>query len=174
MPIINLKQDALLFRKFLDEKVDELSAKTISAIEVGYDGDQGGWIFIHGDSRKEHERDGEWTAEVGEDNTLDMSHWIEAIEERFEGQSVSLTKIDDTTIELPPIDLDADEDEDDDSDDPLPAAIGEMIQKVLLGAKEDGLFKHLTSKREVQLDIEDFNGAWGWPTYEELGKINLA
>jgi hypothetical protein len=35
-------------------------------------------------------------------------------------------------------------------------------------------FKPLKSYGDVQLDIEDFNGGWGWPEYDDLGKKNLA
>jgi hypothetical protein len=37
-----------------------------------------------------------------------------------------------------------------------------------------GVFSQLKPFGSVQLDIEDFNGGWGWPEYDDLGKTNLA
>jgi hypothetical protein len=37
-----------------------------------------------------------------------------------------------------------------------------------------GVFSQLKPFGSVQLDIEDFNGGWGWPEYDDLGKTNFA
>ena len=95
------------------------------------------------------------------------------IESSFEGESFTVIKIDGTQLVVPALDEDAEE-QDDDADDPFVVAIGEMILDVLMNAKSDGVFKTLTAFGTVQLDIEDFNGGWGWPEYDDLGKTNLA
>ena len=70
--------------------------------------------------------------------------------------------------------IDDDEGEEACEGDCFTTAVGEMIFDVLMRAKDDGVFAPLTAQGQVQLDIEDFYGGWGWPKYEELGVTNLA
>jgi hypothetical protein len=49
-----------------------------------------------------------------------------------------------------------------------------MIYAVLMAAKKDGMFVALSKFGAVQLDVEEFNGGWAWPEYDELGKTNWA
>jgi hypothetical protein len=171
MPEINLLQDAQIFRAALERKVAEFQADTLSAIEVGYDCDDQGWIYIHADRRPVHEADGDWTIEMEEEEIVAMEHWIEAREARYEGEVLSVRKIDGTAVALSALDDDELEHEENDE---LPAAIGEMIRSVLFEAKADGLLKPLTEKGPVQLGVEEYNGAWSWPRQEEQGSANLA
>ena len=171
MPEINLLQDAQTFRAALEQKVAELHSETLSAIEVGYDCDEEGWIYIHADRRPVHEADGDWTVEMDEDQVLSMEHWIDAQDARFEGEPVSLRKVDGSAVALSALD---DDELERDEEDPMPAAIGEMIRSVLFQAKADGVFKPLTDKGPLQLAVEECNGAWAWPEEEEQGTANLA
>jgi len=176
MRTIDLRKDAKVFRRELESSVKSLTTAkpaSLSALEIGYSCDQSGWIFIHADERPTHERDGQWTTSIDEDRCIDCGHWIEAIESSFEGEAFTVIKIDGTQLVVPALDEDAEE-ESEDGDDPFTVAIGEMILAVLLKAKSDGVFKPLKSYGDVQLDIEDFNGGWGWPEYDGLGKTNLA
>lgn len=165
MQTIDLREDAKVFRRELETFVQSIVAvkpASLSALEIGYSCDQSGWIFVHADERPHHERDGQWTTSIDDDRCIDFGHWIEAIESSFEGEAFAVIKIDATKFVVPQ-----------DGDD-LTSAIGEMILDVLLTAKSDGVFKPLKSYGDVQLDIEDFNGGWGWPEYDDLGKTNLA
>jgi hypothetical protein len=176
MRTIDLRDDAKVFRRELESNVKTIAAAkpaSLSALEIGYSCDQSGWIFIHADERPKHERDGQWTTSIDEDRCIDFGHWIEAIESSFEGESFTVIKIDGTQFVVPALDEDTEE-ESEDGDDPFTVAIGEMILDVLLKAKSDGVFKPFKSYGDVQLDIEDFNGGWGWPEYDDLGKTNLA
>ncbi len=175
MQTIDLREDAKVFLHELESKVQLIVAAkpaSLSALEIGYSCDQAGWIFIHADERSQHERDGQWTTRIDEDQYIDFGHWIEAIEAGFEGEAFNVIRIDGTQFVVPALDEDADE-QNVDTDDPLTAAIGEMILAVLMDAKSDGVFKPFKSYGDVQLDIEDFNGGWGWPEYDDLGKTNL-
>lgn len=55
-----------------------------------------------------------------------------------------------------------------------PGEAGQFILKIIQSARADGVFSPLKQYGPVQLDIEDFDGSWAWPAYEELGKSNLA
>ena len=175
MQTIDLREDAKAFRRELESNVQSIVAAkpaSLSALEIGYSCDQSGWIFIHADERPQHERDGQWTTKIDEDRSIDFGHWIDAIESGLEGEAFTVIKIDGTSFVVPAFDEDAEEQ--DDADDPFTVAIGEMILAVLLDAKSDGVFTPLKPYGDVQLDIEDFNGGWGWPEYDDLGKTNLA
>jgi hypothetical protein len=182
MRTIDLQKDGKRFREELEAKVASLAAnpnssQPISALEIGYDCNQGGWIFIHDDRRSPHERDGEWTLKIDDDNVIDYSYWAVAIEASFEGEDISVIKFDGSKFVIPATDLDSEDDEiyDEETDvGSLPVAIGEMIHGVLMLAKADECFAELGEPGTIQLDIEDFNGEWGWPAYEELGVTNLA
>lgn len=176
MQTIDLREDAKVFRRELESNVKSIVAAkpaSLSALEIGYSCDQSGWIFIHADERPQHERDGQWTIKIDEDRCIDFGHWIEAIESSFEGEAFTVIKIDGTQFVVPALDEDTEE-QSEDADDPFTAAIGEMILAVLMNAKSDGMFTPLKTFGDVQLDIEDFNGGWGWPEYDDLGKTNLA
>jgi len=178
MRTIDLRKDAEIFRRELETAVNGIVGDNpahLSALEIGYSCDQSGWIFLHADKRQQHERDGQWTTNIDEDKCVEFDHWIEAVESRFEGENFTVVKTDGSKFEVPAFDLDAEvEDYDDDEEeDPFVAAIGEMILHVLTQAKADEIFKPLQALGSVQLDIEDFNGGWAWPEYDDLGKTNL-
>ncbi|MBU6303195.1 MAG: hypothetical protein KGS60_16730 [Verrucomicrobia bacterium] len=160
MPEINLLQDAKTFRAALEQRVAEFQSETLSAIEVGYDCDDRGWIYIHADRRAVHEADGDWTIEMDEDDVVPMEHWVTAREARYEGEPLSVKRVDGSAVALSA--LDDDEMEHEEADD-LPAAIGEMIRSVLFEAQADGLFKPLTDRGPLSLGVEEYSGAWSWP-----------
>ncbi|QDU40319.1 hypothetical protein Mal4_46750 [Maioricimonas rarisocia] len=176
MKTIDFRKDAKRFRHELEEAVKSLSklGEPISALEFGYDCDQGGWIFIHADCRETHNRDGEWTRAIDDRDTIDMIHWINAVEANFEGEEIELIRVDGTRLVIPAFDEEADVEEDDDDAGPVNTAVGEMILHVVMEAKADGLFAALGEPGTIQLDIEDFNGGWAWPEFDELGRTNLA
>ena len=173
MQTVDLREDANTFRQELEAAIESIVASKpscLSAIEIGYSCDQSGWIFIHPDERPAHQRDGEWTTSIEDEKLIKYDHWIEAIEASFEGKAFTVIKYDGSKFEVA---FDEDEPEQD-SEDPFVKAVGEMILEVLRAAKVDGVFSQLKPFGSVQLDIEDFNGGWGWPEYDDLGKTNFA
>ncbi len=179
MQKIDLRKDAATFRSELQSTVEALSKsltkqKPISALEFGYDCDQGGWIFIHADFRPIHQRDGEWTLAIEESNIIEMDHWTDALNARFEGEDLEVTDFKGNQFVIPAYQEDEHEEDDEDEPDQLTVAIGEMLLAVVTDEKSKGLFSKLKQGGELQLDFEDFNGEWGWPEFDELGKTNLA
>lgn len=173
MQTVDLRQDAKVFRRELEAAIESIVASNppcLSAIEIGYSCDQLGWIFIHPDERPEHDRDEEWSTWIVEDKCIKYDHWIEAIEANFQGESFTVIKHDGSRFEV----AYAEEESDWESEDPFVQAVGEMILDVLKVAKVDGVFSQLERFGPVQLDIEDFNGGWAWPEYDDLGTSNLA
>lgn len=173
---IDLREDALRFRDELERVVSSLaeSKVVLSALEFGYDCDQGGWILIHGDRREKHHRDGEWTRYIDDESMLPMSHWTQALDSNFEGEEIELISVDGTTRVLPAFDPSPGSSNDDDAL-AIAVAVGEMIYAVVMQAKSEGLFVALSGPLNgIQLDFEDFNGGWAWPDLDGLGIANLA
>jgi hypothetical protein len=55
----------------------------------------------------------------------------------------------------------------------LAIPLGELITAVLLKARSEGVFTSLPKASGCMLCVEHHEGAYGWPGYEALGKINL-
>jgi hypothetical protein len=52
--------------------------------------------------------------------------------------------------------------------------LGDLLKSVLLRARSDGVFAHLPRSPQCELGVEEHDGNYGWPAYEERGKENLA
>jgi hypothetical protein len=165
---LDLRKDAKAFRKLLAERVDAYAKKVkrspnlppVSAIEVGYQFDQAGWIYLHFDVRPKHDRDGQWTLFKQKD-LFPRPDWYKAVEALSDGKPPTIILTDGTRR---PGKL---------SEKAFAAMFGKMIKDVLLQAKKEGLFAPLPCHNRCQIDIEEFNGNWAWPAYDKLGKTNL-
>ena len=62
----------------------------------------------------------------------------------------------------------------DDPDNLICPIIGEALKKVLLTARADGAFEKLPKQPKCELAVENIEGFYGWPHYEDRGKENLA
>jgi hypothetical protein len=51
--------------------------------------------------------------------------------------------------------------------------VGEALKHVLLTARDQGVFQPLPKADKCQLGVENFDGFYGWPAYEERGRENL-
>lgn len=52
--------------------------------------------------------------------------------------------------------------------------IGNLIKTTLLKLRGEGAFGSLNKHDDCELGIEEINGLFGWPNYEDRGKENLA
>jgi hypothetical protein len=50
---------------------------------------------------------------------------------------------------------------------------GEMLKAVLLKVREDGIFGSLVKTKECHLGVEEHDGRYAWPIYEDRGKEDL-
>lgn len=78
MPKIKPNEDAVAIRRYLESRVKEIAAagEGLSAIEIGYEVNQAGWVFVNADRREQHERDGEWTSGLDDSELLELAHWV--------------------------------------------------------------------------------------------------
>lgn len=163
--MIDLREDATVVRRVLEQRVSEFLSgssdanKPLSAIEIGYCNVQAGWFFVNFDQRDKHDRDGNWTIRINDET--EMPRWLEFTERSLESDSAQILTL-----------LNGNQVEAWDSDD-LAREIGTMLVSVVQQAGRDGVFKGLPVSETCQLDVEDFEGQWAWPEYEELGTVNL-
>jgi hypothetical protein len=161
---VRFLNDLPALRDHIAERVRTQSQvhKPISAIEVGFQLSQSGLVLLHFDTRKKHTRDGSWTLALG-GPTLALPHWQAAYEDAGE---------DGISFVLPTGErhgLDAGEDEE-----TVVGVFGEALRAITLDALAAGMFASLKLKDDCQLDLEEFDGLWAWPSdYEDVGRTNI-
>ena len=131
----------------------------VKMVEVGFEYAQAGWLVVVFDTRPDAEPDGEWTALI-EGNELERPKWLAAGEINIDAP-IALVRLDGSEVQLPP-------------GTELAEILGEMIKGVVLKARADGVFAGLPKAPGCELGIEHFEGAYGWPNYEQRGQENLA
>ena len=162
---IDLRTERAAIQKYLETRINEFDAQTnygpgegttITAMDLGFEFSQGGWVALIFDTRDDAEPDGQWTTFLDEENLFySATDWPALADAMFEGESVEVTFVDGTTKSI--------------SDDweELIVAIGEMLKDLLLEAKSSGLFKKLPKAPKCYIGVEDFEGNYGWPQYEQ-------
>jgi hypothetical protein len=53
------------------------------------------------------------------------------------------------------------------------ALFGDLLKSVLLKARADGILKSLPTAKECHMGVEELDGRYGWPNYEDRGKNDL-
>jgi len=129
--------------------------ETVSSIEVAYDFSQGGWVTVVFDTRPEVEPDGEWTLFLDEEQLEYRDHWPACAEALFEGGEVTVILRDGQQRTLS-----GDGDE-------LGELLGITLKEALLDAKTSGVFDSLPRSPACYLGVEDLQGSYGWPAYED-------
>jgi hypothetical protein len=141
----------------------------ISQIELGYQCDQAGWVALVFDTRPKAEPDGHWQSYIAA-NIFERPHWQEAFE-LLETKAVDFVLLDGSKHNIPPYGEDG-ENEDYDEEEHV-AIFGELLKSVLLKARAEGLFDLLPKATECHLGVEEHDGRYGWPHYEDRGKEDL-
>lgn len=52
--------------------------------------------------------------------------------------------------------------------------LGNLIRRIVFELKDSGTFKALNKHENCEIGIEEMNGFYGWPNYEDRGKENIA
>lgn len=132
----------------------------ITRIDVGYGFEKSGWVALIFDTRPDPEPDGEWNEHI-DGNDLERPRWL-AAHEANDDKPVRLILPDGTERELPPGSCDA-----------FATVFGDLLKGVLLKARADGVFAGLPKAPRCELGVEEQEGGYGWPAYEERGQDNL-
>ena len=167
---LDLRQDLAEVLAYVADRVRSFKAskndgpgkgKSVKRIDVGYQCDQAGWVALIFDTRPDAEPDGEWNSHI-EGNTLDRPDWLAAFES-LEGAPLVVVLPDGKERKLRK-----------GSFEKLTTIFGELLKEVLLKAKADGVLAGLQKAPGCELGVEEHDGAFGWPVYEERGQENLA
>lgn len=171
--MIDLRDDALAVRRMLEKAVrryaplraQRRSAKRyllLTRIDMIYslgDTQASPWISLCLDTSAD--------AEPGDDYThanfamLKRKHWLPAVKAVCEGRKADLVATDGKSQKV--------------GDAALGRAIGKFLVASLLAAREDGVFSSLPLAKRCMLGVEDpTTGEFGWPSYKDRGKDNLA
>jgi len=161
---IDFRDDIPLIRKHLAGRVKSQAVveDPVSAIVIGFQLNQAGLILVHFDTRPKHGRDGTWTLAM-DGPTLKMPRWRRAYE-AAERHGVSFILPDGNAKDIAPGAEDA----------KVAGVFGKVLLASIKDALASGTFKPLKLRKNCQLDIEEFDNVWAWPTkYEDLGKTNI-
>ena len=165
--LIDIRKDLPDFRAYLIERTQaHPGPDPVSRIQFGFEFGQTNYVVLVMDTRPDAEPDGQWTNEV---------------DSMFDNKTVLLRPQWPIWSHLPKdervrfVDLSGKEiDVMDDPDEIICGVIGDALKQVLLSARADGLFKTLPKQSRCEMAVENIEGYYGWPKYEDRGRENLA
>ena len=172
---LDLQKDAQRIRRFIEKRVRDYpvyvnlgpgnDADPISLITLGYYLEQTGYFALVFDTRSDADNDGQWTLHIeNEVNVLPFPKWCAAFEKLCDGGQVDVT--------LPNGEIRTLDNSDD--NDTVAQMFGEIIRETMLSLREAGRFDKLPLSPNAFFSIEEFDGHWGWPSYEKrktLGRL---
>ncbi len=131
------------------------SYDNVSLITFGFSFEHSGWYALVFDTRPNASPDGEWQSYI-EGNCFNDQLWcLDDVEE------LSITHYK-KNWRLPDEDFD---------DDYFAYLFGELLKDVLIFARENNLFSGISLAKNCVMNVEEHEGRYGWPNYEERFKI---
>lgn len=169
--MIDLRKDALDLRRMLEDAVRKYAARhadrtkrfpPVTRIDLTFslgDSHSEPWISLCLDSQVGTKPGGGYTH--ADFATLTRKAWLPAVQTVCDGRKAELVTIEGERQKL--------------NNSGLIRAIGSFLVASLLSAREDGVLAALPLADHCELGVEDpTTGAFGWPTYKDRGKENLA
>lgn len=170
LTVIDMREEVPELMDYVRRRVGEhvanaarLGLPPVKMIEFGFELGQANWVALVFDTRPDAEPDGEWSSEI-DDILLERPKWPiwHKLRKNDRVQFVDLSgKTVDATEEL------------EDPDETLCGIVGEALKHVLLTARDQGVFANLPKAERCELGVENLEGYYGWPDYEDRGKENL-
>jgi ankyrin repeat protein len=165
---VDLRRDAKKIRDYITKRVREQIKQSpdapVTRIDFGFDYSHSGYVALHFDTRPNAEPGDEWMQGIDEIE-LKMPQWNKAAEAL--GEKAVHFLLPDGSKRTVPVD------DNQFNDEAYAALLGEMLKGLLLSARADGVFEKLPRAERCELGIEDFEGHYGWPHYEDRRKENL-
>jgi hypothetical protein len=143
------------------EKTKDESLPPVGMIDFGFEFGQSNWVALAFDTRPNAEPDGEWTRDIDQ-FLLERPNWP-IWPDLPEDSQVYFIDLHGEKIDVM-----------DDPDEIICSIVGEMLKHVLLTAREQGVFANLVRTDKCELGVENIEGFYGWPIYEDRGKENMA
>jgi hypothetical protein len=129
--------------------------KSVTMIDFGFQCDQDGWVCLVFDTRPDAEPDGEWNSYI-EETLFPRPHW-----QQMGALDITLINGKNQKLVMPT------------QYQKYANILGDLLKSVFLKARADGVFKALPTAEECHMGVEEHDGAYGWPQYEDRGKEDL-
>lgn len=169
----DFRPDAMALLSYIEQRVTQFdpddndapgeNGNGISLVQVGFEHEQSGYVALVFDTRPDAEPDGEWTMHIeSERNWIQFPRWGEVTMESFDkvhgGQAdaakIEFLTFDGSTTQFDPTRGNAYD---------YAAIFGDLIKKVVLAARDTGIFAKLPVTGDCQIVIEMINGLFIWP-----------
>jgi len=133
----------------------------VRMIEFGFEFGQANWLALVFDTRENAEPDGEWSRLLTKKVLLSRPKWPiwHKLDDEarvyfvdLHGKKINVTSNPDKLV---------------------CTIIGEALKHVLLRSRREGVFKPVARAPRCELGVENLEGFYGWPRYEDRGKENL-
>jgi hypothetical protein len=137
------------------------SAEPVRIIQFGFEFGQANWVALAFDTRPDAEPDGEWSDGV-ERFLMERPKWP-IWHELPDDAQVYFIDLKGKQIDVMPS-----------PDELICGIVGDALKHVLLTAREQGVFTPLPKADRCELGVENLEGHYGWPAYDDRGRENLA
>ena len=165
--MVDLRRDARKVEEYVRNQVAKWRKKAATAavkrIQLGFGYGDSNFVSLHFDTRANSAPDGEWAKHIQE-NELEMPQWNKILQ-AWGDKPLRLIFPNGTERHVA--------ESDNCNDEALAALFGEMLKEVLLSARAAGAFEKLRKAEHCELGVEELEGNYGWPRYEDRGKETL-
>ena len=165
--VIDIRKDVPDLMTYVEQRVEHQLTKarsrnkTVKMIDFGFEFGQANWVALTFDTRENAAPDGEWTMHI-RSVMFRRRNW--PIWHRLaRNQAVHFVDLSGAEIDVM-----------EDPDTLVCGIIGEALKYVLLTARDRGVFEPLPKSDRCELGVENLEGFFGWPVYEDRWKDNLA
>ncbi|MGC1275915.1 MAG: hypothetical protein WBC44_19590 [Planctomycetaceae bacterium] len=172
---LDLQKDERKFRRFVEKRLRDYpvyenlgpgnDADPIALMTVGYSFEQSGYAALVLDTRPDADHDGQWTLHIeNETNVLPFPKWCAAFETLCDGGTVDVVLPDGRPRTL----------DDSDDNESVAALFGETLRDAMQALNREGKFAGLPRTPGAFFIVEEFNGQYGWPDYDDrksLGRL---
>jgi hypothetical protein len=167
--IIDIRDDVPDFLQYIKRRVKQQVAASrrrkrpqrVSRIDFGFEFGQGNELWLVFDTRIDAEPDGEWTLQLDKVAPLKRPKWPiwHKLPDKEEVFFIDLKGVKKNVMKNP--------------DTKICKIVGDAMKHALLMARDQGFFKPLPKSRNCELGVENMEGFYGWPKYEDRGQENL-
>lgn len=159
---IDIRDDLPDFLAYITARVEQQKndPTPVTRIDFGFEFGQSNWVALVFDTRVDAEPDGEWTATI-DDVLLERPKWP-IWSDLPEDEVIHFIALDGQKVNVM-----------DDPDNLICQIVGAAMKHALLQARDNGVFKALPKAPKCEMGVENLEGHYGWPNYEDRGKENL-
>lgn len=167
--IVDIRKDVPDFLAYIRERVanhvaaskKSKKSEPVTRIDFGFEFGQGNELWLVFDTRPDAEPDGQWTMQCGKIRELKRPDWP-IWHELPDDEIVYFINLKGKKVNVM-----------DNPDEQICEIVGDAMKHALLTARDEGAFNSLTRAERCELGVENMEGFYGWPIYENRGKDNL-